>query len=120
MSAVTSPDLVNIANLRSLAKRRLPRVVFDYNDGGADGVIANEEDIQSVLGLEVSGAEVTRGELNLDGYRDLAERVTREFGVSQVSPVFVEGSSGAFRDRQKSTRSPSLTASAEGTALPPA
>jgi isopentenyl diphosphate isomerase/L-lactate dehydrogenase-like FMN-dependent dehydrogenase len=31
------PRVVNIADLRRLAKRRLPRVVFDYIDGGADG-----------------------------------------------------------------------------------
>src|SRR6266436_125541 len=28
--------VVNIADLRDLAKKRLPRVVFDYIDGGAD------------------------------------------------------------------------------------
>ncbi len=30
------PGVVNIADLRRLAERRLPRVVFDYVDGGAD------------------------------------------------------------------------------------
>jgi len=30
-------NAVNVADLRRLAKRRLPRVVFDYIDGGADG-----------------------------------------------------------------------------------
>ena len=30
---------VNIEDLRRLAKRRLPRVVFDYIDGGADGEV---------------------------------------------------------------------------------
>ena len=34
---VASPRVVNIADLRRLAKRRLPRAVFDYIDGGADG-----------------------------------------------------------------------------------
>jgi isopentenyl diphosphate isomerase/L-lactate dehydrogenase-like FMN-dependent dehydrogenase len=34
--AVASPRVVNIADLRRLAKRRLPRVAFDYLDGGAD------------------------------------------------------------------------------------
>jgi len=29
--------IVNIADLRLMAKKRLPRVVFDYIDGGADG-----------------------------------------------------------------------------------
>src|SRR5947209_6827093 len=35
MSRVDSPSVVNIADLRAIAKRRLPRVVFDYIDGGA-------------------------------------------------------------------------------------
>ncbi|MQA31036.1 MAG: alpha-hydroxy-acid oxidizing protein [Luteitalea sp.] len=34
--AVASPHVVNIADLRRLAKRRLPRVAFDYLDGGAE------------------------------------------------------------------------------------
>jgi len=34
---------VNIADLRRLAKRRLPRVVFDYIDGGADDEITLRE-----------------------------------------------------------------------------
>jgi isopentenyl diphosphate isomerase/L-lactate dehydrogenase-like FMN-dependent dehydrogenase len=34
---------VNIADLRRLAKRRLPRVVFDYIDGGADAEITLRE-----------------------------------------------------------------------------
>src|SRR6266496_5547943 len=36
MSRVDPPYVVNIADLRAVAKRRLPRVVFDYIDGGAD------------------------------------------------------------------------------------
>ena len=34
--SVKAPHVVNIADLRRLAKRRLPRIVFDYIDGGAD------------------------------------------------------------------------------------
>src|SRR5262245_16712240 len=34
---------VNIADLRLLAKRRLPRVVFDYIDGGADDEVTLRE-----------------------------------------------------------------------------
>ena len=36
MLALHSSRVVNIADLRRLAERRLPRVVFDYIDGGAD------------------------------------------------------------------------------------
>src|SRR5437588_2513612 len=34
--SVEPPRVVNIEDLRAAAKRRLPRVVFDYIDGGAD------------------------------------------------------------------------------------
>jgi isopentenyl diphosphate isomerase/L-lactate dehydrogenase-like FMN-dependent dehydrogenase len=34
---VSSPHVVNIEDLRRLARRRVPRVVFDYLDGGAEG-----------------------------------------------------------------------------------
>jgi isopentenyl diphosphate isomerase/L-lactate dehydrogenase-like FMN-dependent dehydrogenase len=40
---VDSPQVVNIADLRVLAKRRLPRVAFDYIDGGADGEVTLRE-----------------------------------------------------------------------------
>jgi L-lactate dehydrogenase (cytochrome) len=41
--SVTSNQVVNIADLRRLAQRRLPRVAFDYIDGGADGEITLRE-----------------------------------------------------------------------------
>src|SRR6266568_1345473 len=34
--AVQPPRVINIEDLRRAAKRRLPRVVFDYVDGGAE------------------------------------------------------------------------------------
>jgi L-lactate dehydrogenase (cytochrome) len=36
MKTVGPSGVINIADLRRMAKRRLPRVVFDYIDGGAD------------------------------------------------------------------------------------
>ncbi|RPI08535.1 MAG: alpha-hydroxy-acid oxidizing protein, partial [Actinobacteria bacterium] len=36
---VDSAQVLNIGDLRRLARRRLPRVVFDYIDGGADGEV---------------------------------------------------------------------------------
>jgi L-lactate dehydrogenase (cytochrome) len=38
---------VNIGDLRRLAKRRLPRVVFDYIDGGADGEVTLQENCRA-------------------------------------------------------------------------
>src|ERR1700728_1204023 len=37
------PQAVNIDDLRKLARRRVPRAVFDYIDGGADGEVTLRE-----------------------------------------------------------------------------
>src|SRR5207302_5586530 len=42
-SRVAAPRAVNIADLRRMAKRRLPKAVFDYIDGGADAEITLRE-----------------------------------------------------------------------------
>jgi isopentenyl diphosphate isomerase/L-lactate dehydrogenase-like FMN-dependent dehydrogenase len=43
MASVTSSRVVNIADLRELARRRLPRMVFDYIDGGAEAEVTLRE-----------------------------------------------------------------------------
>src|SRR5256885_8862833 len=40
---VLSPRVVNIEDLRRLARRRLPKVVFDYVDGGAEAEVTLRE-----------------------------------------------------------------------------
>jgi 2-dehydro-3-deoxygluconokinase len=60
-----------------------------------DLVIANEEDLQSVLGIDVPHADVTRGALSVDGYRTAAERVAGEFGVKQVAVTLRESLSAS-------------------------
>ena len=39
--------IVNIEDLRRAAKRRLPRAVFDYIDGGADAEVTLRENCQA-------------------------------------------------------------------------
>jgi 2-dehydro-3-deoxygluconokinase len=60
-----------------------------------DVVIANEEDIQACLGLAVRGADVTAGVLDVAAYREVAARVVREFGVSQVAITLRESYSAS-------------------------
>jgi 2-dehydro-3-deoxygluconokinase len=60
-----------------------------------DVVIANEEDLQSVLGVHVPGTDVTSGQLNIDGFRQAAERVTRDFGPPMVSITLRESVSAS-------------------------
>lgn len=42
-SSVASPRAVCIADLRTIAQRRVPRAVFDYLDGGAEGEVTLRE-----------------------------------------------------------------------------
>jgi 2-dehydro-3-deoxygluconokinase len=77
---------------------------------GVDVVIANEEDVQSVLGVRVANAEITAGRLDLDAYRAAAESVSRDFNVGMVAITLREstsasdnGWSAALWDRQAST-----------------
>jgi isopentenyl diphosphate isomerase/L-lactate dehydrogenase-like FMN-dependent dehydrogenase len=46
-SSVASPRVVNIADLRPLARKRLPRVVFDYIDGGAEDEVTLKENCRA-------------------------------------------------------------------------
>ena len=48
-----SPRVGNIEDLRRLARRRLPTVVFDYLDGGAEGEVTRRA-------LEILRADMER------------------------------------------------------------
>jgi 2-dehydro-3-deoxygluconokinase len=80
-----------------------------------DVVIANEEDIQSVLGLHVEGTDVTTGQLNLAAYEAVARQITETFGCAHVaitlresvsasdngwSAVLFDAAAGAFHQSQ--------------------
>ena len=60
-----------------------------------DIVIANEEDLQSVLGVHVPGTDVTSGQLDISGYRQAAEQVTRDFGPKMVAITLRESVSAS-------------------------
>ena len=45
--AVAPPRVVKVADLRRVAQRRVPRVVFDYLDGGADGEVTLRENCRA-------------------------------------------------------------------------
>jgi 2-dehydro-3-deoxygluconokinase len=81
-----------------------------------DLVIANEEDLQAVLGIDVAHTDVTGGSLSIDAYRASAQRVAGEFGVKHVavtlreslsasdnawSAVLLDGTTSAFYQSQR-------------------
>src|ERR1035438_8356553 len=41
--SVASPHVVSIADFRAIAQRRVPKAVFDYLDGGAEGEVTLRE-----------------------------------------------------------------------------
>ena len=61
---------------------------------GVDLLIANEEDLQACLGVAVAG-EVTSGTLDLDSYREAAQKVAAEFGVRMVAITLRESRSAS-------------------------
>ena len=60
-----------------------------------DLVIANEEDLQSVLGIHVKGADVTSGTLDVAAYREAAEAVTATLGPPAVAITLRESLSAS-------------------------
>jgi L-lactate dehydrogenase (cytochrome) len=47
MGELSPSRVVNVADLRRVAQRRIPRVVFDYLDGGADGEVTLRENCRA-------------------------------------------------------------------------
>src|SRR5947207_6704132 len=79
--SVDSPRVLNIEDLRRAAKRRLPRVVFDYIDGGAETewtLRANCRAVEAVT-LRPRGASAT----------PLCEMGTTVLGPPPPMPVFL-------------------------------
>ena len=58
-------------------------------------LIANEEDLQATLGIEVHGVHVAGGKLDVEAYRAAAERVSTELGVKTVAITLRESQSAS-------------------------
>jgi 2-dehydro-3-deoxygluconokinase len=58
-------------------------------------LIANEEDLQTMLGVSIPHADVGRGRLDPAAYRTAAERVVAEHGVAQVAITLRESISAS-------------------------
>lgn len=63
--------------------------------GDVDLVVANEEDLQSVLGIHVADTDVAAGRLASEGFRRAAERVTADFGPPLVAITLRESLSAS-------------------------
>ena len=50
-----------------------------------DVCIANEEDAADVFGIHAAGTDVTTGQVNHEGYKDVAKQLADRFGFSKVA-----------------------------------
>src|SRR5215831_5331205 len=74
MGRIDSPSVVNIADLRRLAQKRLPRVAFEYIDGGADAEVTlrgncrifDDVTLRPRSAVKVAGVDLRTRVLGLD------------------------------------------------------
>jgi isopentenyl diphosphate isomerase/L-lactate dehydrogenase-like FMN-dependent dehydrogenase len=98
--AVSSPRVVNIEDLRWLARNRLPRVVFDYLDGGAEDELtlqANRRAFEAVTFRPRQAVAVPQCELRTRvlGFELSLPAALAPIGYSRL--VHPEGEVGAAR-----------------------
>ena len=60
-----------------------------------DVAIANEEDAEKVFGIKASATDVTSGEINHEGYKDVAKQLVDKFGFKKVAITLRESYSAS-------------------------
>ena len=60
-----------------------------------DVCIGNEEDADTTLGFTSSGTDVTKGELNLDGYKDVFKQMKAKFNFKYIASTLRESHSAS-------------------------
>ena len=63
-NSVSSPRVVNIEDLRRIARRRVPRAVFDYLDGGAEGEVTLGENCRAFQDITFRPRSAVSGSCN--------------------------------------------------------
>ncbi|MDQ6890353.1 MAG: sugar kinase [Bacteroidota bacterium] len=60
-----------------------------------DVCIGNEEDAETTLGFKSKGTDVTKGELNLDGYKDVFQQMKEKFNFKYIASTLRESHSAS-------------------------
>lgn len=60
-----------------------------------DVCIGNEEDAETCLGFKSAGTDITKGELNLDGYKDVFQQMKAKFGFKYIASTLRESHSAS-------------------------
>ena len=60
-----------------------------------DVCIGNEEDAETTLGFKSAGTDITKGELNLDGYKDVFKQMKAKFSFKYIASTLRESHSAS-------------------------
>jgi 2-dehydro-3-deoxygluconokinase len=60
-----------------------------------DVCVGNEEDANDMLGFVSKGTDVTKGELNLDGFKDVCRQMKEKFGFKYIASTLRESHSAS-------------------------
>src|ERR1700712_3934956 len=60
-----------------------------------DVCIGNEEDADTTLGFKSAGTDITKGELNLEGYKDVFKQMKDKFGFKYIASTLRESHSAS-------------------------
>jgi len=60
-----------------------------------DVCIGNEEDAETTLGFKSEGTDITKGELNLDGYKSVFQQMKEKFGFKYIASTLRESHSAS-------------------------
>lgn len=63
-----------------------------------DVCIANEEDSEKVLGVQAADTDITSGKLSIDGYSNLARKLTESYGFEKVAITLRESISASVNN----------------------
>jgi 2-dehydro-3-deoxygluconokinase len=61
-----------------------------------DVCIGNEEDAETSLGFKSKGTDVIKGELNIDGYKDVFKQMKEKFGFKYIASTLRESHNASY------------------------
>lgn len=94
-NVMVSCDLNYRKNLWSTEEaQRIMKPLMQY----VDVCIANEEDSEKVLGVKADNTDITSGKLSIDGYSNLAKKLTDTYGFKKVAITLRESISASVNN----------------------
>jgi 2-dehydro-3-deoxygluconokinase len=80
---------------KKLWSKEKAREVMTKLCGSVDICIGNEEDAETTLGFKAEGTDVTKGELNLEGYKSVFKQMKDKFGFKYIASTLRESHSAS-------------------------